>query len=243
AERDRAATARHYILQPQHVLSDAEQAELAASGVTIQRALPGLRYLVRVANDSTFDASDPRVVSMKAITASDKLTPSAYRVAAAGNAFARVNVIFHQDASMDDAISAIESIGGTFEDAMALDFSPVHSITARIPAASLQALASDERVMMVYGATPHRAVSYNATAAAMSHINEVQAAPYNLSGNGVTLSFFELAPADPSHPEFQGRLTVHFQCRATGDSACTGIGPQQHPTHVSGTMIAAGLNP
>ena len=111
SERDRIASARHFILEPQHVLSDAERAELAADGVTIQRALSGGRYLVRVANDSTFDGSDPRVISMKALSVEDKLQRSAYR-AAAQTPFARVKIIFHDDASIDDALSAIESIGG-----------------------------------------------------------------------------------------------------------------------------------
>src|SRR5205807_4063412 len=61
-DRDHEARGgRHYILQAQHVLSDAERASLASEGVTIQRGLPEGRYLVRVAAGSAFDDSDPRV--------------------------------------------------------------------------------------------------------------------------------------------------------------------------------------
>src|SRR5205814_8952344 len=102
SERDRVASARHFILEPQHVLSDAERAELAADGVTIQRAPSGGRYLVRVAHDSTFDGSDPRVISMYALSVADKLQRSAYR-GGAPTPFARVKIFLPYDPALADA--------------------------------------------------------------------------------------------------------------------------------------------
>src|SRR5207237_1228377 len=102
------------------------------------------------------------------------------------------------------------------EDPLVIDFGSLHSLKVRIPSSALVEFASDERVLKVNGALPHKAVSYNAAAAALSHVDLIQAAPYNLTGKDVVLSYFELAPADTSN--------------------------QFHPTHVAGTMIAKGIN-
>ena len=73
-------------------------------------------------------------------------------------------------------------------------------------------------------------------AAALSHVTPLFSAPYNLTGSGVVLSEYELAPADTTHPEFGGRLTSHVTGSATGSES-------RHPTHVAGTMIASGIDP
>lgn len=235
--------ARHYILEPQHVFSDAERAELATEGVEIQRALPGGRYLVRVEENSSFDGADPRVKTLAAMSVTEKLQRSAYRAASYGTAFARLHVNFYDDVSIDGALAAIEAAGGTTDQPLVVGFGPLHSLKVQIPSSALERFAADERVMKVSGALSHKAVSYNQNAAALIHVTDVQAAPYNLTGNGVVLSYFELAPADPTHPEFEGRLTVHFQCTGSSDTQCTSTANVQHATHVAGTMIAKGITP
>ena len=235
--------ARHYVLEPQHVLSDAERASLATEGVEIQRALPQGRYVIRVAVNSPFDESDPLVRSLSPLSAEGKLQRSAYRAASRGLAFARLKVLFHDDVTIDDALDAVQSAGGSVERPLALEFAPLRSLTVQIPSDALQQFAADERVMLVYGALPHQAVTYNAAAAAMSHVDVLQSAPYNLTGKNVILSYFELAPADTTHSEFEGRVTVQFQCTGTSDSQCNSLSNQQHATHVAGTMVAKGINP
>lgn len=235
--------ARHYILEPQHVLSDSERASLAAQGVEVQRGLPQGRYLVRVAADATFDESDPRVRALAPISLSAKLHASAYRAATQSLAFAPLKVFFHDDVAIDDAIDAVTSAGGSVAQSLTIDFGPLRSLAVQVPPQSLQQLASDERVLVVYGDLSHQMTTYNATAAALSHVDAIQAAPYNLTGQGVTLAYFELAPADFTHKEFGGRFTVHFQCNGANDTQCNSLSNQQHATHVAGTMIAQGINP
>ncbi len=233
------STARHFILVPQHVLSAAEQSELAAAGCLVQRALPNGQYLVRVAADSPVDENDLRVRRLVPLTTDQKVDTSAYRMAAEARPFARLKILFHDDVSMDQARSAIEDAGGSPD--LRFDFGPLHSLTARIPSSSVLDLAGDDRVLRVYGMRTYRTTSWNATAALASNVTPLYSAPYNLSGNGVVLSYFELGPADSTHPEFQGRLKVEFQC-AAGDANCTDPDNATHATHVAGTMIAAGLN-
>jgi hypothetical protein len=229
---------RHFILEAQHPLSTADLADLAAQGVTVQKAVSGGRYLIVVEPDSTFDATDLRVRSIQPLTAAQKLQPSAYREMARPGAFARIQVDFNKDVSIDQARQALVDAGGSAVDLLRPRFGPLRRLDARIPAADVAKLAADERVLSVYGGPPLRAEVDNATAAVMSNVTPLFSAPYGLTGNGVVLSLFELGVADAAHNEFSGRLTVHGSpyCSNCSDFA-------NHATHVSGTLIAMGQNP
>ncbi|HEX7421422.1 MAG TPA: S8 family serine peptidase, partial [Thermoanaerobaculia bacterium] len=110
-------------------------------------------------------------------------------------------------------------------------------IPTLIAPSALSSLAADDSVLLVYGPRNLPIESENAVSAALSNVTPLFSGPYNLSGQGVSLSYFELAQADASHKEFNGRLTSHtpFVGSATRDV--------QHATHVAGTMIAAGIDP
>jgi len=163
-----------------------------------------------------------------------KIAPSARHAAASGRMYTRVNVVFRRDVSLDDARSALLAAGGQLERPFAIAFDLPRNLRARIPATALMQLAADVRVFTIHGPTP-RIANDNAVAAAVAHVDQLQAAPYNLDGHGIVLSYFELAPGDATHPEFGGRLITHFPANA-------GTSDSYHATHTAGTMIAAGLN-
>ena len=217
-------------MQPEHVLTTGDIADLAARGIEVQRVLPGPRYLVRAESGEAI-VSDPRVRHVEHFSAAKKIAPSALHVAAQSRAFTNVRILFHDDVSFADAQGAIKQAGGTIERSFQSDFDLPHGITARIPSTAIMQLADDERVFGIYG--PRRAIKAdNAIAAQLSHVTPLFTAPYNLSGAGVVLSIFDIGKADASHPEFSGRLTTHVS-----DAVA------EHPTHVSGTMIAQGIDP
>ena len=220
---------RHYIVHAEHLLRPEEQAQLAAEGVEVQHVLPGNRYIVRTASRDSLDA-DPRLSSVATIAPSKKLHPTAYADIAHGRPFTRLRLIFHDDVSFEDAQRAIENVGGFVERPLAIDFDVPHGLQVRIPSASLSQLASDDRVFAIYGGPLHPA-NDNAQAAALSHVTPLFSAPYNLSGNGVVVSLFELAAADTTHREFGGRLTAHFTGGNSDDAT--------HATHVSGSVTSA----
>jgi hypothetical protein len=230
---------RHFVLVPQHPLSDAERADLATLGCDVQRPLSHGRYLVRLSAGSTLSADDPRVRSLEAIGGSRKLQTSAYRAAAPGKTYAHLRILFNDDVTFEQARAAVTAAGGALDDALAVDFDPARALTARIPSVALMSFSDDERVFSIYGARMPPARVTNALAAALSHVTDVQAAPFNLTGDGVALSYFEPGLADVTHKEFGGRLTAHFTC-SPNDSSCNDQGNQQHATHTAGTMIAAG---
>jgi hypothetical protein len=230
---------KHFILVPQHALQPDDVADLQAKGVTIGRSLGANRYVARV-RDLDAIADDGRIRSLEPFNAAHKIAPSAYAQAAtsASSAFGLFRVVFHDEVTLDDARQAIEDAGGSDP----LPFVPrwrlPNTIAALVPLGALEKLASDDRVFGIYG-PPLRPRADNAVAAQLSHVTPLFSAPYNLNGAGVSLSLFELAQADGSHLQFQGKYDTS-RVPACTSSTCTTN--KVHATHTAGTMISAGLD-
>jgi len=225
--------ARHYILESVVPLDAAASAQLAGEGIDVQQPVGTNRYLVRMRDDVEMP-NDVRIRSLRAYDASHKIARGAYAEAAQGKAFARLRVVFQKEVTFEQAQAAIDAVGGTIDTPFAIATAQPQRLTVRIPSGATTTLAADERVFGLYG-PPLPIKHLNAVAAILSKVTPLYSAPYNLTGNGVVLSLFEPeGPPDVAHPEYGGRLTNHFDSSIPVDS---------HATHVSGTMIAAGLNP
>src|SRR5947209_2352321 len=229
---DRSAPMRHFILESEVPLNAAASAELAAEGIDVQQPMANHRYLVRM-RDGAEVPHDARIRSLRAYDASRKIARAAYAEAARGNAFARLRILFQKDVTFEEAQAAIEAVGGTIDMPLDAALARPSRLTVRIPSSATQKLAQDERVFGIYG-PPMRIKSLNAVAAQLSNVTPLYTAPYNLTGDGVVLSIFEPeGRPDVNHPEFGGRLISHFDASSSVND---------HATHTSGTMIAAGLN-
>jgi len=223
---------RHYILESTVPLDAAAGAELAAQGIEIQQPLANHRYLVRIREDAAVP-NDARIRSLQAYGASRKIARAAYAEATQGRAFARLQILFHQEVTFAEAQSAIDAVGGTIDTPLAFAYEHPQRLTVRVPPSAVTSLANDERVFGVYGPPLHPR-SLNAVAAQISKVTPLFSAPYGLSGAGVVLSTFEPnGTPDVAHQEFGGRLISHFDSKASVDG---------HATHTSGTAIAAGIN-
>ena len=221
---------RHMILDSVRPLTPKDRIELLAKGVEVQQPLSGGRYVARVV-DTAAVADDMRVASVAPFTAEQKILRSARRAGARGRTRANVTVIFHKDVSFDVARRTVLASGAAMDDIFATKFDAGHRIEARIAPSALEALAASEEVLAIGGRMRSKAIPHNARAAAVSHVPEVYAAPYNLSGAGQLVMVSEVSDAQASHPEFGGRLV------AGGPDA-----DGQHSTHVSGTVGASGIN-
>ena len=228
---------KHFILSPARILTEQEQTDLASRGLIIEHVLTNGRFLVRMAANATLSDTDPRVASLVPLSADIKLHHSALREVASARPVARLQILFQDEVSFESAKAAIEAAGGTLAEPLQSDFHVPRRITTLIAPSEVTSLASDDRVLLVYGPRKLQIEPENAVSAAISNVTPLFSSPYNLSGSGVSLSYFELAQADASHKEFAGRLTTHgtFSDTATRDV--------QHATHVGGTMIAAGIDP
>jgi hypothetical protein len=222
---------RHYILESDVPLDAAASAELAAEGIDVQQPMANHRYLVRM-RDGAEVPHDARIHSLRAYDASRKIARDAYAEAAKGKAFARLRVLFQKEVTFDEAQAAIEAVGGTIETPFVVASGNTQRLTVRIPSSTVIDLANDERVFGVYGPPLHPR-SLNSVAAVLSHVTPLYSAPYSLTGDGVVLSLFEPDGApDVAHQEFGGRLISHFDASRPVDD---------HATHVSGTIMAAGV--
>lgn len=234
-ERDRGPLrnrAQHFIVQTDG-LTEADRADLASRGVVFQRALTRGRVIARVADPARL-AGDARI-TLVPFTAEEKILRSAKREATRAKEHAQLVVTFHEDVTFDEARQAILAVGGSLFDPLETRFGVMNRLQAFVPAVSLQTLAGDDRVLAVAGPVRMKMESHNARSAELANVTPLYSAPYGLSGEGVVVSLYELAEAQGSHPEFQGRMTVHATGGSTGD--------RTHATHVAGTIMAGGVNP
>jgi subtilisin family serine protease len=222
------AASRHYIIQAQHPLRDFERKDLEAVGVEVGRALPGSRYVVRVAEGSSFDAADPRIVSLSSIAPEDKISRAAMRQMRHLSAFVHLDLVFHDDIEFEPARQLIESVGGSLTRPLQTEFQLPRRISAAVPQSAVAALAADDAVYAVRGPMP-KTRSDNATEAALSNVTPLYDAPYGLSGAGLAVTVFDKGSAQANHQEFGGRVTSE-----------SGTTIEGHPTHVSGTIAASG---
>lgn len=221
--------ARHMILNPVRPLTPEDRAQLLAKGVEVQQSLSGGRYVARVIDAATA-TDDMRIAAVAPFTVEQKILRSATRAGARGRTWANVTIIFHKDVSFADARRTVLAAGAAMDDIFATRFSAARRLDVRIAPSALAALAASEEVLAIGGRMRSKAIPHNARAAALSHVPEVYAAPYNLSGEGQVVMVSEVSDAQASHPEFGGRLV------AAGPDA-----DGQHSTHVSGTIGASGI--
>lgn len=207
-------------------LSESEQRSLGSRGLIVERLLSNGTYLVR-GSAAGLD------IDLMPLTPQLKVDRSVRRELLRA-ATPRIHVVFHEGVSLGEAREAIASAGGTLEDPLALRLGYLRQLAVFASDASIDALAADERVFMLYGA-PHVPIETdNWLSAELSHVAEVHATPYDLTGRGVPLSLFEGGEPFTTHVEFEGRLSAH--------SAGGSQSQRDHATHVAGTIAAAGIS-
>ncbi len=86
-------------------------------------------------------------------------------------------------------------------------------------------------LMFFDGDRPVYAITHNVNAAISTGANLLQAAPFSLTGAGVTVGIWDGGAVRATHQEFGGRVTVK-----------DGAAAADHATHVGGTIAAVGIN-
>jgi hypothetical protein len=240
-ERTRGWTAGEaMILHPGRPLTDQDRADLAAQGILVRHALTEGRHLARVTPDA--DRRESPLARLEPLTADVKVHRSARAEVGRGKTWVELNVFFHRDVPFDDARNAVLAAGGALPDVFAVDFLPMQRLTVRIAPQALNALANDERVLTIAGPERFRMETHNAASAALSNVPPLYEAPYDLSGEGVTVSLFELGSAQAAHVEFGGRLILETPDSANSRGEAGTANDRLHATHVAGTIAAAGVN-
>ncbi len=223
----------------QRPLRGSERGPLVRSGVRVYRALGGSRYLVRVNRDGLAALqSHPLFVSVSEVDTNSKVSatirsgnPAPH--ALAGDGSIRVTVRFYPDVNFGQANSALRRSGLTPADGKTgFDFG--NQLEAAGTVEQILRLSTSFFVETIQEVSPPGQLD-NATAAALSNVDDVQAAPYNLTGNGVNVGLWDGGSINSTHPDF-GNPSRVTQSETGSDPAAD----MSHGTHVTGTMAGSG---
>ncbi len=131
-----------------------------------------------------------------------------------------VYVVYHRDVGHDEASRVTAAHGGQVR-------TQLRSINAQVvemPFSRIADLADADEVQWIEAALPQLS-ELNDSNRAITQVDQVQAAPYNLSGAGVTALVYDAGSVRNSHVDFGGRVTD-----------IDGTGNSTHPTHVAATV-------
>ncbi|RJP34146.1 MAG: hypothetical protein C4527_02550 [Candidatus Omnitrophota bacterium] len=222
---------KHVLMQFHRLPSPSEQREMERQGIRLLSYVPNMAYWASIKNSRTTlskltDNSDIRWMTGAALV--DKLSPEAAagwfpHYALLDDGRVDVCVTFFADVDADEALRAVEAIGGE-------SIGWEHALTLRVAIfpQTLKALSSLDLVEWVE-ARPAPYQELNAVAAQRIHVAELYSLPHNLNGKNVIVGVWDGGKIDP-HSEFGSRMTV----------INSGASVSSHATHVGGTIGASG---
>lgn len=214
-------------------LSGSERGQLTRNGVRFVQSLGGNQYLVKVRGEGLSALENhARFVSASNYDSADKLSnalaqgaPGAHAVNPDGS----VNIVvqFYPDVSLGTAVSTLRKAG----------IDPGHPRRLLFNA-RLETKATLEQINEISQSIQVRAISVaqppktdtNVNSAQVSNVDVVQAAPYNLDGDGVLFGMWESGNPEPTHDMLTGRITS-----VQGSTT-------DHGTHVGGTILGDGTS-
>ncbi|TWT45353.1 Serine protease AprX [Phycisphaerae bacterium RAS1] len=228
---------RHIVVQFDQPVTPELRNELAASGIELGAYLGEQGYFAAVSPRADLDtaagvttitgASEIRPEwKMHPILASGK-TPEWAQVGLTdgGDPIIGLYVLFHPDVDLiAEGKAAAEQYGALVQDYLYL----VNGLVIEMPISIARQFAAHDSVQYIEQALPQLSEN-NASNRARIQADQLQAAPYNLTGAGVTVLVYDGGTARATHQDFNGRLTVH-------DAS----GQISHATHVSGTIGGSG---
>lgn len=224
----------HVLMQFWQIPADAELAELENAGVELLAYVPTNAWFASVPAGLNLQSSKAlnNVRWIGTIQPDDRTAPNLRsggisQYALNNDGTVRLEVRFFADISNAEATQVLDKYRATIEDKVP-DF---QRFTVRVDSQAIVSLAGEDAVQWITTAAPPK-TTHNDGSRARTNVDIVQAAPYNLSGNGVNLGEWDGGQVDAAHPDFAGRLTV----------VDAGAPINDHATHVAGTMAGDGSN-
>ena len=214
-------------------LTTEERGALTRSGIRFFEALGTKTYLARVRRDAWRSLQvHPKWRGAELVLPQDKLTRELYERSVGDHVIApdgswNVYIYFHQDVTLERALRVLDRRG-------VLVPAPDRFLIRQGLEIYVRPVVIDELILSeaVRGLRPisRPPTDDNVQAAMISNIDDLQAAPYSLSGAGINYGQSEGGSPETTHPDLAGRVTLI-------DGANTG----DHATHVAGTMISSGV--
>lgn len=234
------------IVRLEHPLLESERAEMEASGIDVITALGRQKLLVRGDASGLERLSRTGFVrEIERIAPERRLHSTAIRDLAKRLGSGRLGVIFSPDVPLEEAVATLARAGAWPRDPLMLEFSVPRTIWVYASSTAVERLTREDAVLLVHGSegrldpmtivgtTSEGEVAVtNAGAQEQSNVTPLHEPPYLLKGSGIIVGVLDIGSAQADHKEFEGRVTAH-------SSAAAG----QHPTHVTGTIAAKGIDP
>ncbi len=231
--------ARHVVVQFDEPVAAARRDQLRATGLILQDYLGDNAYFAILDTprlNAAALAATPSLSRAAAIEQAWKLHPDLNRGlirdwsivsrksiegAADPDPVVGAYVLFHSDVSLDpDAVQIVVAHGAWVRSRL----ESINGLVIELPYSQIRPLADEDAVKWIEPPLP-RFSELNNDNRLRTGADIVQAAPYGLSGAGVTVMVYDGGQALASHVDFGGRLTVR-------DTS----GLSDHATHVSGTV-------
>jgi hypothetical protein len=145
------------------------------------------------------------------------------------------SVLFHKGVSAQEAVNSLRTVAeANVERVDAEAFPYVRSLTVDLTSAELAGVARLDVVQSIEPEAPPNIDNNLNNTQPVSNVDDVQGAPYNLSGNGVTVGIWESGDTiRPTHIDLTPRVTVQPGQTSSQDG---------HALHVAGTVGASGVN-
>jgi hypothetical protein len=221
-------------LQFERPLKGRERGVVKRLGVRFYGALTRNTYLTKI-KPSALEAlrQHPSIRGIEAVHSADKLTAPLYRGTVAPHVVNpdgswSVVVRFYEDVKLGRALHALNKRRIRVPDRSQFQYNE----QLRVEATQQQILdLSGDPAVRSIGEIPTPPVPHNTTSQAISNVDDVQAAPFNLDGAGVVMGIWDGGEVLTNHPDLTGRVTLDETS-----------GPNDHSTHVAGTMLSSGAN-
>jgi hypothetical protein len=221
----------HFLLQVQDLPDAAGRQRFAAQGISLLNYVTGNTYIASGrASDLANLRSLPGVRWAGPLDPDDKVSADLKagnigQWARAAGGLAALSIQVHPDVSIRDAQALVTRLGGTLVESVPA----VPSVTATFHPGQAQRIAREDAVQFVDVADPPLK-PHNDGARAAANINPLAAAPYNLTGAGVTVLVYDVGQID-AHLDFGARIIQN-----------DGSAVADHATHVAGTLGGSGTN-
>ncbi|MBU0980205.1 MAG: right-handed parallel beta-helix repeat-containing protein [Nanoarchaeota archaeon] len=216
----------HVIMQFYDIPTQEEREALKAMGITLQDYIPNYAYVAHIETQDLDSLPDVRAIVP--ILPTDKISSHIqedewldYALREDGSRYMWTQ--FHQDVSRQRAETLISEVGGEL-----IDYTGALNIySVWLTKEQAYALAGYDELQAVQEAMPMS--EGNDGARMRLNVNELQVAPHNLDGTGVTVFVYDGGIVDSTHNDFGTRVT---------EGEATGIA--DHATHCAGTCCGDG---
>lgn len=201
----------HLVVQFHEVPSLAEREALRAQGIVLLDYLPNLAWTASVRGGAVRALDAPNVRAVFALAPEDKISPRA-------EGRRTVRVFTYRDVADAEAVLAAHGrVAGRSGGVYTLELE-----------GDLRSLAAEDVIQYVDGPLPDKE-EHNDVLRDAINADEVQAAPYGLSGQGLTIGMWDSGSVATNHADYMGRIIV-------ADGASTG----SHATKCAGILAGDG---